>query len=276
MELRLATALVGACVRAAAQAHVPRRTLVAVAASSIAAAFRGNRVEAAPVRNDGGQLEAKMADQAMGPSAGFAADRASAIAGVREARAAGRQRRRQAKRVRRAEAAASEKMEVEGSLGEDVPASPPEPAQATDAAPATTSRQAQAPTHDGTDSAGSVLPSPPSEDAHMAVPGPGPSAGENEHGEEEDQDHWSPGSLVQVSKGSMAGASGVVSSVNRDGITICLSHGCNRSGGLFTDYFPGDLLTVEPHMLTTAQAPTHSDFKAHGRRGGHKGILKKR
>mmetsp|Transcript_75462 Transcript_75462/g.149205 ORF Transcript_75462/g.149205 Transcript_75462/m.149205 type:complete len:245 (+) Transcript_75462:62-796(+) len=224
MELRFATALVGACVRAAAQAHVPRRTLAAVAASAIAAACRGSRVDAAPARHDDGQLEAN-----------FAADRASAAADVRKARAAGRQRRRQAKRARRlargAEAAANEKMEVEGSPGEDVPAPPPASAQATanaTEAPATSSMQAQTPTHDGTASTGSVLPSPPSEDANMGMPGPSFSV----HDE------------VIVTSGELEGAVCRVTAVGTATVTILVNQ---------SSFHGGESATVLPSELVPAR-----------------------
>lgn len=93
-------ALVGAAIRAAALAKVPRRTLSAVAAASIATALGQCKEEAAP------------AEPAAGPAGthalrGVAAERRSPES-VRAARAAARRRRKAAKRARAVVASAED------------------------------------------------------------------------------------------------------------------------------------------------------------------------
>lgn len=107
--------------RAAAQAHVPRRTLAAVAAATVSAAFRCMHVDpAAPADVAAGQPEAA--------TWVVAAACKSAPADVRTARAAARKRRKLARKARTVAAKAGrteEPMEVEAPPGGVVPASTP-------------------------------------------------------------------------------------------------------------------------------------------------------
>jgi len=89
MDLRLASALVASAVRAASQSRAPRRTLAAVAASSIAAVYRCY-LDATPAST--GKMQSEAGDPA-------APHTTPVVAGG--AKAAARQRQRTAKRARK-------------------------------------------------------------------------------------------------------------------------------------------------------------------------------